>query len=90
MKTETLQNMLDQLQDELSKVKAIDEDLRERLEQTMVDIEMLLNESDINGEHHRSSLIKRLRKTVDDFELSHPELTTTLGDMAESLSRMGF
>lgn len=90
MDTEALQNMMDQLHGELSKLKIIDEDLREHLYQIMVDIEVLLDESEIAVEHHRDSLIHRMKRVVDDFEVSHPELTTILGDMAESLSRMGF
>jgi hypothetical protein len=90
MGAEALQDILDQLHDELSKVRIIDEDLRDQLQQIMVDIEVLLDESDITGEHHRSSIIKRLNRVVDDFEVSHPRLTKRLGEMAESLSRMGF
>lgn len=90
MGTEELQNTLDQLHDELSKVRVIDEDLRDQLQQIMVDIEVLLDESEISSEHHRDSLVKRLNRVIDDFEVSHPRLTKRLGEMAESLSRMGF
>jgi len=90
MGTEELQNTLDQLHDELSKVKVIDENLRDQLQQIMVDIEVLLDESEILSEHHRDSLVKRLNRVIDDFEVSHPRLTKRLGEMAESLSRMGF
>lgn len=87
---EAIQNMLDELHDELSELKIIDEDLQDRLHQIIVDIEVLLDESEITSEHYRDSLIKKLKRVVDDFEVFNPELTTTLGEMAESLSRMDF
>ena len=90
MGTEDLQDMLDQLHEELSGLKIADEDLRDQLEQIMVDIEVFLDESEDTGEHHRDSLMRRIKGIVDDFEVSHPELTSTLGEMASSLSRMGF
>ena len=82
--------MLDELHDELSELKIIDEDLQDRLHQIIVDIEVLLDESEITSEHYRDSLIEKLKRVVDDFEVFNPELTTTLGEMAESLSRMDF
>jgi hypothetical protein len=34
-------------------------------------------------------MIKKLNSMVNDFEKTHPELTDTLGQMMDSLSRMG-
>jgi seryl-tRNA synthetase len=90
MGTEDLQDMLDKLHDELSKLKVADEELKDQLEQIMVDIEVFLDESGDTGEHHRDNLVRRIKRIVDDFEISHPDMTSTLGEMASSLSRMGF
>ena len=90
MSKQKLLKMSEHLQQELSKDRVIDEDLWDRLVQVQEHIEEILAEPEAVTEHHRLSLIKKLRKIVDDFEISHPELTSKLGDMADSLSRMGF
>jgi len=89
METELLQNMLDQLHREFSKLKSIDEDLRERLEQIMVDMEVLLDEYQNNETFLGDGLIKKIKNLVDDFEKSHPRMTKSLSEIADSLSRMG-
>lgn len=82
--------MLKKFQDELDKIHVVDNDLSQRLKQVQEHIEVILAEPDTVTEHHRISFINKLKKIVDDFEISHPELTSTLGEMTDSLSRMGF
>jgi hypothetical protein len=90
MKKQEFRNTLERLHGEIKKTHVDDEDLWQCLLQIQDHIEEIWSEPDTVTEHHRLSLIKKLRKIVDDFEISHPELTSTLGEIVDSLSRMGF
>ena len=85
-----MRKKLEGLQDGLNHIQNLNRDIWSRLEQVQENIETALAESDPIAEYHHQSIIQKLKKIIDDFEDSHPGVTSKLGEMVDSLSRMGF
>ncbi len=84
-----MRHRLDQIHKKLSSFDTNDVELRDHLQVIMKDLEDLLDDSIETSENHLDRLLKRLQRTIDQFEVSHPEIAETIGKMAELLSRMG-
>jgi hypothetical protein len=89
MNDDAVKRLLKQLHGTLDGATSITEKDRELLKQLSVDIQALLAETgDIEGSRHQS-LVDRLQKAVERFEVSHPDLTATMAHVSKALSDMG-
>lgn len=84
---QNIQDALRDLHEALEAAKDLDERDRGELASTIEEIQALLGDS--NGEGESETLGGRLRAAVERFEDRHPELTSVIGRVADSLSEMG-
>lgn len=85
MSDQKLRELLDQLHAELASTESVDEKGREMLSQLSADIQQFLDPARENPE----TLLERLQKTIDHFEVEHPAITTVLSQMLSALSNAG-
>lgn len=81
--------LLQQLHDEINKLQAVDENSSDLLHDIDGDIRALLERS---GEHPMEvhpTIIGRMEDAVDQFEVTHPELTALISKVLDSLSIAG-
>ena len=74
-----------QIHTELDTIENIDDDKRRMLEHLLADIAGALE----RAEQQEPSLLSRLDEAVEEFQVSHPDLTTAIGQVLDSLSRSG-
>ena len=79
---------LNDLREQLSRVDELDADVRERLEETLHDVEDLLEKEPPRKVAHLS-IGERLSDAARHFEETHPTLSGTLGSVIDTLGRMG-
>ncbi len=84
-----LQNMLVQIHDELEHTETLDSDSRAMLEHLMADIQDLLNREERGLPTQNHPVTRRLRQSIQMFELSHPTLTLSMGHLLDILSQSG-
>ena len=110
---ERLQTTLAELQSELAELDELDAPTRARLDATLADIrsalakrgesqdvvanqdiarERILDDEDttLDDEVASESLAERLNDATRGLESTHPELSTTLGGVINTLAQMGF
>lgn len=87
MGREELIRSLDAMHKELSGEVSVDGETREKLRALGADIERLLSGDSAGAEVHRIS--SGLREMVEQFEASHPKLTSTMSHVADALSSLG-
>jgi hypothetical protein len=75
--------LLEQLHSDLEKVEPTDEQGQQLLDDTRAEIQRALEDDDDD------SLVERLEDAVAHFEGTHPDLTTTLMVVIDTLSNMG-
>lgn len=85
MTNQKLRELLEQLQAELARTESVDEKGREMLSQLNADIQQFLDPTRENPE----TLLERLQKTIDHFEVEHPAVTAALSQMLNTLSNAG-
>ena len=90
MKTTRLKRVLDRFDDLLERSDELDQELQEQLDRIRKEIRTYMDKSEEKMKNNSTGLAEKIQKVVDDFEISHPELMATLGEMIDSLSRMGF
>jgi hypothetical protein len=81
--------LLQQLHDEINNLQAVDEYNSDLLRDIDGDIRTLLERS---GEHPmpvHPTIIGRMEDAVDQFEVTHPELTALISKVLDSLSIAG-
>lgn len=81
--------LLQQLHDEINNLQMVDENSSDLLRDIDGDIRTLLERS---GEHSmpvHPTVIGRLEDAVDQFEVTHPELTALISKVLDSLSIAG-
>jgi hypothetical protein len=81
--------LLKQLHDEINNLQVVDENSSKLLRDIDEDIHALLERS---GEHPapvHPSIIGRMEDAVDQFEVTHPDLTALLSKVLDSLSIAG-
>jgi hypothetical protein len=64
----------------------LDDEKRRLLEHLQLDIAVALERCEDEPE---PALFDRLNEAVDEFQVSHPSLTTTIGQVMDFLSRSG-
>jgi hypothetical protein len=81
--------LLQQLHDEINNTQTVDEEGSELLRDLDGDIRELLERSEEQQEQVHPSVIQRLESALSHFEVTHPELTTLISKVVDSLSNAG-
>lgn len=89
MENQELYEKLQQLHTELQRIRSVDDKDKELLEQLDEDIRSLLAVGKTAQKRPSRQFGESLREGVERFEASHPDLTMTMGQLAEILARMG-
>ncbi len=89
MDDKELDKLLQQLHDEIQKTRSIDDKGSELLRDLDGDIRALLERSQGDPMHVHPSIVQRLELAVGEFELTHPDLTTLISNLLDSLSSAG-
>ena len=83
--TEKLDALLEQVHAELQKVEQVDEEKLKLLQTLEQDVQALLRKSEVES----PSILERMQKAIDQFEVEHPTLTTLLSEVSTVLSNAG-
>jgi hypothetical protein len=89
MDDQELRKLLEQLHGEIGRVQTIDEQGQKLLRELGEDIHELLERSEMNEAQLHPSTMQNLQDSIDFFEVSHPNLTTTLSKLLAVLSNAG-
>lgn len=90
MPRQALRKHLADLHDELASAGDLDPALRQQLRDVADDIESLLGEpSPEPMAAAGSQLRERLRRVTVEFEAEHPRLAHVIGDVADTLTKLG-
>jgi hypothetical protein len=84
-----LRKLLHQLHDEIKSTQTVDEKGTELLRDLEGDIRDLLERSEGNPVQLHPSIIQRLEGALNHFEVTHPDLTTMISKLLDSLSNAG-
>jgi translation elongation factor EF-Tu-like GTPase len=83
--SDKLETLLKQVHAELRKVDKVDAESLKLLEEVEQDVQSLLKKS--GGE--TPSILSRMQKAVDRFEVEHPTLATLLSEVSAILNNAG-
>ena len=83
---DSLEALHQQIHAELDGVEHLDVEKRRSLEHLQRDIAAALERCE---EEQEPVLLRRLEEAVDEFQVSHPGLTTAIGRVMDVLSRSG-
>ena len=87
MSDEKLRKSLDELRSELERLEAEEAQVRERLNALIADVETQI---DSPGDAEQGqSLVQDLRRSISEFEVSHPRATAILNQIMVTLGNMG-
>ncbi len=89
MENKELDELLHKLHDEIQKTQSIDDKGSELLRDLEGDIRTLLEKSRGGSLQIHPSIQQRLELAVNHFEVSHPDLTTLISNLLDSLSSAG-
>lgn len=90
MPKKALQQHLSELHDELATTDDLDPALRQQLRDVADDIETLLGEEAAPDTATAGSQIQRsVQQATVDFEAEYPRLARILGDLADTLTKLG-
>jgi dsDNA-specific endonuclease/ATPase MutS2 len=89
MENKELDKLLHQLHDEIQKTRSIDDKGSELLRDLDGDIRTLLERSQESPLQLHPSSAQRLELAVTQFEITHPDLTTLISSLLDSLSSAG-
>ena len=89
MDDQDLRSLLERLHTEIERNEPLDEKERELLQHLGVDIRELLARSEGEETQAESSMITRLEESLDQFEITHPDLTMLLNKLLAILSNAG-
>ncbi len=87
MSKEDLQKSLEALQAELDKLDGPEEEIRDRATRLIDDIERQLENPEANQDE--DTLVERIQKTLEQFEVEHPRITGIMNRIMMTLSDMG-
>ncbi len=82
-------NLLQQLHDEINNIQSVDENSSDLLRDIDGDIRALLERSGEHPEPVHPTIIRRMEDAVDEFGVTHPELTALISKVMDSLSIAG-
>ncbi|MEW6129305.1 MAG: DUF4404 family protein [Acidobacteriota bacterium] len=89
MDRQELHNHLQQLHNELQNVANLSDEDKELLQKIEDDIQTLLNAKEVDLSSRYTGFNEGLREGIERFEANHPDLTMTMGQIAEILAKMG-
>jgi predicted component of type VI protein secretion system len=89
MDDQELRGLLEQVHAEIERSGTVDEKERELLQHLAADIRDLLARSEGEENPAEPSVVKRLEEAVDQYEITHPDLTMLLSKLLETLSNAG-
>ena len=87
MSDEQLRQSLTELRSELERLEAEEAEVRERLDALIAGIETRLDLPDDIAHHH--SLVRDLRRSTLQLEVSHPRATAILNRIMATLGNIG-
>ena len=90
MDNQQLRERLEQLHTEFTHTVGVDANTRALVQTLIEDASALLARTDGVPVPQGQSVRQRLSATIQQFEVSHPQLTWTLSQVSDRLSRMGF
>ena len=90
MPKNVLQQHLTELHTELASASELDPALRRQLRDVAADIEALLGEEAADEQTSTADQLRqRLRQATVEFEAEHPRFAAILGDLADTLTKLG-
>jgi hypothetical protein len=89
MVDQELNELLEQLHSEIENTETVDEKGQELLRDIGTDIRELLERSEGSRIQIQPSTIQRLEETIEYLEITHPNLTTILSRVLETLGGAG-
>jgi hypothetical protein len=89
MDRQDLHERLRELHRQLRQVDSVYEAERQSLQELMADIQELLEKNEGHDVPRYRRLRERLVRSVEQFEASHPTLTTLMGETIDTLAKMG-
>ena len=89
MTHQQLHEKLRQLHADLQQAQTVDADERELLQSLMKDVQNLLERSGEQPAQHYQPLSRRLGEAILRFEISHPTLTASMGQVIDALNQIG-
>jgi len=84
-----LLSTLDELHGELEAADDVSPEVEAKLRETIKDIRKVLDASDETSESDAPPITARLSEAAEQFESSHPTLSSMLGSAIDALARMG-
>lgn len=89
MDQQQLRTLLEKLQSELKDFSSADAQEQELTRHLLRDVEALLEHSGEHPTERYQVLNERLAQGIKQFEVANPQLTWTMGHLADFLSRLG-
>jgi predicted XRE-type DNA-binding protein len=89
MDKQQLDEILRELHNELRQTKSVDENERRILQQLMADIQEILEQREYDQAYPYNRFDERIKNAIEEFGVSHPRITTLMGQIADMLSRIG-
>ena len=89
MSSNDLSNSLRNLQGKLKEAGEIDEESRNLLKNLLDDIHRIIDNDSDKTEAESKNLIERLKEAAEEFELSHPEVASSINTVINGLSNFG-
>lgn len=89
MDKKQLDKTLLELDTELRQIKSVDENERQILKHLMTDIQEILEQREYNQTYPYNRFDERLKYAVEHFGVTHPRITTLMGQIGDMLARIG-
>jgi prefoldin subunit 5 len=86
MDAQKLDQLLEQLHKEIEGIESVDEKGQELLRDLSADIRSLLERAE--GKQS-ATILERIEKSIEHFEVTHPDLTAALANLSTILSNAG-
>lgn len=83
--SDKLDRLLKQVHAELQKVDKVDAESLKLLQDLKQDVQALLEKTEVET----PTVVQRMRKAVEKFEVEHPALTTLISEVSNVLSNAG-
>lgn len=87
MSESEINQSLEALHTEISKLQGPDTEVKETLLALIKDVEKQLQ--DPGSSEHKAATVQKLPTLIEQFEADHPQVTNTLGRLLTTLSGMG-
>jgi hypothetical protein len=87
MDDQKIDQLLEQLHKEIEGIESVDEKGQELLRDLSNDIRELLERAE--GKQPAPSIMQRIERSIEYFEVTHPDLTAALSNLSAILSNAG-